>query len=194
MYSKQLAKGNPFERLKEVYALALVNSEAFDYEGDDGYMQEFYIINKAHPTDIHRDISLIFIELQKYKPADKGSKAIKDLWLKFLTEIDENTVEVEQVMLDNPEISQALNIVERSAYTDADIYVYEDYLLEVMTQRNSVLSAKQEGRVEGRAEGRAEGEKDAKIEIARKLKAKGAMTDEEIAEISGLTQDEISNI
>ncbi len=46
MYTKQLAKGNPFEKLKEVYALALVNDEAFDYKGDDGYMQEFYITNK----------------------------------------------------------------------------------------------------------------------------------------------------
>ncbi|MBR4273014.1 MAG: Rpn family recombination-promoting nuclease/putative transposase, partial [Bacteroidales bacterium] len=27
MYTKQLEKGNPFERLKEVYALALVNDE-----------------------------------------------------------------------------------------------------------------------------------------------------------------------
>ncbi|MBQ3656315.1 MAG: Rpn family recombination-promoting nuclease/putative transposase [Bacteroidales bacterium] len=148
MYSKQLAKGNPFERLKEVYALALVNDEAFNYENDSDYMQEFYIINKNHPSDIHRDISLIFVELKKYKPSDKGSKAIKDLWLKFLTQIDENTVEVDDAMLENPEINEALNLVERSAYTDADLYVYEDYLLELMTQHNSVENARKEGRTE----------------------------------------------
>ena len=186
MYSKQLAKGNPFERLKEVYALALVNDEAFNYENDSDYMQEFYIINKKHPSDIHRDISLIFVELKKYKPADKGSKAIKDLWLKFLTQIDENTVEVEDEMLENPEINEALNLVERSAYTDADLYVYEDYLLELMTQHNSVENA--------RAEGRAEGEKQKAVEMARKLKLKGIMSDEEIAEITDLTIPEIQKI
>ena len=153
MYTKQLAKGNPFERLKEVYALALVNDEAFDYEGDTGYMQEFYITNKNHPEDIRHDLSLIFVELVKYKPADRGSRAIKDLWLRFLTEINEQTVKVDDVLLENPDISQALNIVERSAYTDADLYVYEDYLLEVMTQRNSMKSEREDGFAEGLAEG-----------------------------------------
>ena len=153
MYTKQLAKGNPFERLKEVYALALVNDEAFDYEGDTGYMREFYITNKNHPEDIRHDLSLIFVELVKYKPADRGSRAIKDLWLRFLTEINEQTVKVDDVLLENPDISQALNIVERSAYTDADLYVYEDYLLEVMTQRNSMKSEREDGFAEGLAEG-----------------------------------------
>ena len=197
MYSKQLAKGNPFEKLKEVYALALVNSEAFDYKDDKGFIQEFYITNKNHPDDIHRDISLIFVELQKYKPADKGSKMIKDLWLKFLTQIDENTVEVDPALLENPEISQALNIVERSAYSDAELYAYEDYLLELMTQHNSVESARSEGvavgRAEGHAKGRAEGEKQAKLVIAQNLKAAGLDIDF-IAQNTGLTKDEIINL
>jgi len=178
-------------------------------------MQEFYIINKKHTADIHRDLSLIFIELKKYKPLDRGSRAIKELWLRFLTEINEQTEKVDAVMLENPEISQALEIVERSAYSDGDLYAYEDYLLELMTQHNSVESARSEGETKGRAEGekigieqgRAEGieqgrtegeklgiekgEKQKAIEMARKLKLKGIMSDEEIAEITGLTKDEI---
>jgi predicted transposase/invertase (TIGR01784 family) len=173
MYTKQLAKGNPFERLKEVYALALVNDEAFDYKDDNGYMQEFYITNKKHPEDLRHDLSLIFIELVKYKPLDRGSRAIKDLWLRFLTEINEQTETVDSVLLENPEISQALNIVERSAYSDADLYVYEDYLLEVMTQRNSMKNE----RAEGRAEGKAEGVQSEKLETAKRMKADGLPID-----------------
>ena len=189
MYSKQLVKGNPFECLKEVYALALVNDEAFDYKGDDGYMQEFYITNKNHPEDIRRDLSLIFIELVKYKPADRGSRAIKDLWLRFLTEINEQTEKVDEVLLENPEISQALNIVERSAYSDADLYVYEDYLLEVMTQRNSMKSEREDGF----AEGRAEGAQSAKLETAKRMKAKG-FDIATIAELTQLPPDEIEKL
>ncbi|MBO7598114.1 MAG: Rpn family recombination-promoting nuclease/putative transposase, partial [Bacteroidales bacterium] len=96
MYSQQLASGNPFENLKDVYALALVNDKAFEYKNDDGYIQEFYIANKKHPDDRRHDLSLIFVELKKYKPVDKGSRALKDLWLKFLTEIDETTQSVEE--------------------------------------------------------------------------------------------------
>ena len=190
MYSKQLAKGNPFEKLKEVYALALVNDEAFEYEDDNGYMQEFYIINKKHTNDIHRDLSLIFIELKKYKPLDRGSRAIKELWLRFLTEINEQTEKVDAVMLENPEISQALEIVERSAYSDGDLYAYEDYLLELMTQHNSVESARSEGRAEGEKLGIEKGEKQKAIEMARMMKADNEPL-EKIMRYSGLTKDEI---
>ena len=185
MYTKQLAKGNPFERLKEVYALALVNDEAFNYDGDSGYMQEFYITNKKHPEDIHHDLSLIFVELVKYRPADRGSRAIKDLWLRFLTEINEQTEKVDDVLLENPDISQALNIVERSAYTDADLYAYEDYLLEVMTQRNSMKSE--------RAEGREEGAQSEKLETAKRMKAKG-FDNSTIAELTQLPINEIAKL
>ncbi len=161
-------------------------------------MQEFYIINKKHTSDIHRDLSLIFIELKKYKPLDRGSRAIKELWLRFLTEINEQTEKVDAVMLENPEISQALEIVERSAYSDGDLYAYEDYLLELMTQHNSVESARSEGETKGRAEGEKigieKGEKQAKLEIARNLKSMGAMTLEQIAEATQLSVDEISNL
>ena len=181
MYSKQLEKGVAFERLKEVYALALVNDKAFDYEGDDGYIQEFYIANKNHPYDRRNDLALIFVELKKYKPADRGSLAIKDLWLRFLTEIDENTEVVDDNMLDNPEISQALGIVERSAYSDADLYKYSDYLLEIMTQHNAILNE------------RKEGAKQQAIATARSMKADGLPV-EVIAKYTGLTPDEISAI
>ena len=201
MYSKQLETGNPFEKLKEVYALALVNSEAFNYDNDEGYMQEFYITNKNHPDDRRRDLSLIFVELKKFKPADKGNRAIKDLWLKFLTEIDEKTQKVDDALLDNPEISQALNIVERSAYSDADIFVYNDYLLEIKTQHNAMLNERNEGRVEGREKGRAEGRaeglvegvKQEKIAIARKMKSKGIDL-KTIADFTELTIDEIASL
>ena len=186
MYSKQLDKGSAFERLREVYALALVNDDAFDYDGDDGYMQEFYIANKNHPDDIRKDLALIFVELPKYKPADRGSRAIKELWLRFLTEIDESTQSVDEALTDNPEINEALKIVQRSAYSDGDLYKYNDYRLEIMTQRNAMIRERSEGREEGRAEGRAE----ALLATARSMKADGLPVDV-IAKYTGIAVDEI---
>ncbi len=193
MYSKQLEKGAAFERLKEVYALALVNDKAFEYKDDDGYMQEFYIANKNHPDDRRHDLALIFVELPKYKPADRGSRAIRDLWLRFLTEIDESTESVDAVMSNDPEISEALDIVKRSAYSDADLYRYNDYLLEIMTQRNAMLNERNEGRAEGFAEGRAEGEQQKAISIASAMKQHGDAIDY-IALITGLTPSEITSL
>ncbi|MBQ5539574.1 MAG: Rpn family recombination-promoting nuclease/putative transposase [Bacteroidales bacterium] len=193
MYSKQLEKGNPFERLKEVYALALVNDEAFNYENDNDYMQEFYIMNKKHPADCRRDLSLIFVELKKYKPVDRGSRAIKDLWLRYLTEIDETTETVDNVLSDNPEINQALEIVERSAYTDADLYKYNDYLLEIMTHHNAMKNEREEGRAEGRAEGREQGRTEQLIESIKNLISAGFDFDKAV-EVLKVPADQIPEL
>ncbi len=192
MYTKQLEKGNPFERLKEVYALALVNDEAFDYKDDDGYMQEFYITNKNHPDDRRSDLSFIFVELVKYKPKDRGSRAIKELWLRF-----ESTKKADDVLLENPEINQALEILETSAYTDADMYAYNDALLEIMTHHNAMKNEREdgyaEGLAEGEAKGRAEGAKQQAIATARQMLADG-LPIAVIAKYTNLTPDEISNM
>lgn len=201
MYARQLERGNSFVTLQEVYSLALVNDRAFDYDGDEDYMQEFYITNRKHPEDVRRDLSLIFVELVKYKPKDRGSRAIKDLWLRYLTEINEETKHVDEVMLASPEISQALQIVERSAYSDAEMYEYEDYLLEVMTQRNAAKAEREvgfsegraEGLAEGKAEGRAEGRAEALQEVARKMKSLG-MQAEDIAKATGLPEEVVAKL
>ncbi|MBR6279205.1 MAG: hypothetical protein IKR41_10715 [Bacteroidales bacterium] len=86
--------------------------------------------------------------------------------------------------------NQALEIVERSAYSDGDLYAYEDYLLELMTQHNSVESARSEGRAEGEKLGIEKGEKQKAIEMARMMKADNEPL-EKIMRYSGLTKDEI---
>lgn len=193
MYTKQLKVGNSFNKLKKVYSLALVNSEAFDYADEGEYIQEFYLTNQKHNTDVRKDIALIFVELQKYKPSDKGSKAIKDLWMKFLTEIDESTEKVDDNMLENPEINQALNIVERSAYSDAEMYEYEDYLMEVMTQRTSMDESLKKGEEIGLEKGREAGRVEEKYDIARKMKSDG-MSIDLIVKYSGLSADDIEKL
>lgn len=40
------------------------------------------------------------------------------LWLRFLTEIGEDTKEVPAELIENAEVKQAIEIVEESAYTD----------------------------------------------------------------------------
>ena len=55
------------------------------------------------------------------------------------------------------------------------------------------LEGHEQGLLEGRAEGRAEGQRDEKVENARKMKAHG-LSLKLIAEITGLTIDEVSNL
>ena len=188
-YSNQLGKGISFLELKDVYALSLVNEEAFCYNKDGEYIQEYYLTNKNHTEDIHTNIALIFVELPKFKPGNKGDKKMKDLWMKFLTQIDEHTREVDADLLENPEIKEALDIVEESAYNDSELAAYQKYWLDIATERSAILGAEQRGEKRGIQRG-AQTEK---ISIAKKMKAHGDSI-EYIAEMTGLSINEINKL
>ena len=123
------------------------------------------------------------------------------LWLKFLTEIDENTTEVPQELLDNPETSKALENVEESAMTKEELWAYDDFwdklgaerLLFVDSNRISLEKGREEGREEGRAEGRAEGASEEKIANAKHFLAMG-LSPEQVAKGTELSLEDILKI
>ena len=189
VYTKQLKKGMSFSDLKDVYALSLVNDKkGFNY-GDEEYIQEYYLTNKQHEKDKRTDISMVFIVLPNFKPQNRAVKKMHDLWLKFLTEIDENTIDAAPELIENKETNEALEMLRASAFTDEEMMAYEKYWLDVSTEK----SALEHEREEGRAEGRAEGEQSKAISIARMMKADGEPV-EKIIKYSGLTAEEISNL
>ena len=192
-YSNQLAKGKAFEMLKDVYALSLVNDEAFCYEKDDGYIQEFYLTNSKHTEDVRKYLSLIFIELPKFKPSNRAEEKMKDLWLKFLTQINEDTTDVEPELLSNDEISEALEIVQTSAYSDDELAEYRKYWLDISPEKSAIRGAEKRAEEKGRQEGRQEGREEKAFEIACKLKQYG-MSAAEIIKMTGLSEEEINKL
>ena len=69
--------------------------------------------------------------------------------LRYLTEIEECTKEVAQELLDNPEISKALTVVEESAYTEAQMAAYDKFWDIIRTERTYYNSAHRDGFKEG---------------------------------------------
>ena len=110
-----------------------------------------------------------------------------NLWLKFLTEIDENTTDAAPELIANKDTAEALEILQTSAYSDAEMISYQQYWLDVSTEK----SALERERKEGREEGRAEGEKAKAIAIARNAKQMGFGV-EQISLLTGLGPDEIA--
>lgn len=212
VYANQLGKGISFMELKDVYALSLVNEESFCFSNDDDCIQEYYLTNKKHTEDIHTNISLVFVELPKFKPSNKGDKVMKNLWLKFLTEIDENTIDAAPELLENKEISEALEIVRTTSYTTGEMVAYQKYWIDISTEKAAFQGQYQrgiakgiaegekigieKGRVEGKAEGIAEAESRAhqeKLENARKMKSDG-LSVEAIAKYTNLPISEIEKL
>ncbi|MDD6103855.1 MAG: hypothetical protein PUB73_04460, partial [Bacteroidales bacterium] len=73
---------------------------------------------------------------------------------------------------------------------DSDRRAYDAHMDDIMVQNDVLGTAKLEGLEQGRAEGRAEGEHAMAVEIARKMKRKGASV-AEIQELTGLSEDMI---
>ena len=208
-FVRQLKRTRHYELLQPVYSLNLVN-EIFLPEYPTEFIHHYNIVHELHTDNVIEGLHLTFVELPKFSPHSILEKKMAVLWLKFLTEIDEDTTHVSDDLLNNPKTRKALEEVEESAFTEAQLDTYEDFwdklgaerLLLVDSSRVSYKEGREkgfadghaegraEGHAEGRAEGRAEGEHEKALQIARKLLEAGMSVDF-VAQNTGLSIEEI---
>ena len=197
-FVRQLDKKRKYEMLQPVYSLNLVNT-TFEPDTDNCY----HYYSMVHHLDTKKKIDglhLVFVELPKFKPQSFAEKKMAVLWLKFLTEIDEKTRTAPQELLDNPEVSKALEIVEESAYSDAEMAAYEGYW-DAVRREATFVGELDDARAELAEErkkldaAKAELEKlrQDKLNTARQMKADG-MAVGTIAKYTGLAADEIARL
>ena len=114
------------------------------------------------------------------------------LWLRFLTEMG-SVRKVPEEFLDNPEVKKAVDILEESSYSEAQLEGYDHFWDMVRTERTYYHSARKHGYAEGRAEGRAEGAQEVKLAVARNLKSAG-LDLSDIAKYTRLSLEELAGI
>ena len=164
--------------------------------------------------EVIEGLRFIFVELPKFTPKNYGDKKMQVLWLRYLTEINDDTEEVAEDLLENPEINKAVTQLRESAFTPEQLLGYDKFWDIVSTAKTTINSAlndgkrlgfaqghaaglaagiaegRAEGRVEGRAEGQEEGRKEERLKIAKKSKDLGVPVNV-IIEVTGLTIEEI---
>ena len=131
MYVTQIEKGENYDALMPVYGLNLVN-DIFDTTSED-YYHQYKMCEPSNPEKTIEGIELFFFELPKFKPKTISEKKMQVLWLKFLTEINEKTVDVDPKLLENPQISKALDIC--TYLTQEEILGYDRYWDAVSTAK-----------------------------------------------------------
>ena len=183
---RQLDKGQDYSLIQPVYCLSLVNDKAFDYETDEFY-HDYAIVDVEH-TDRHIEgLRLVFVELPKFKPQSIAEKKMAVLWLRFLTEIAEDTVEAPAELLANEATRKALGLVEKSAMTEGQLYAYEKFWLAVVDERILREAAAKKGYNEGMQDGMQKGI----YTVARNMKQMG-LSISDIVKATGLSEKEIS--
>ena len=131
-YVAQTKKGDDYERLQPVYALNFVNAE-FMKDVED-YYHYYHLVHDKYTDKVIDGLHLIFVELPKFKPQTISEKKMQVLWLRFLTEINEYTQEVPAELLENEDVSEALEIVERAAFNDIEMRAYDKFWDSVSVQ------------------------------------------------------------
>lgn len=185
-YVRQLEKSKKYHLLQPVYSLSLVN-DVFENDIEDFY-HYYRLVHEEHTEKVIDGLHLVFVELPKFKPHTISEKKMQVLWLRFLTEIGEDTKEVPIELIENAEVKQAIEIVEESAYTDEELAQYDKFWDAIRVEQAFVDEAEIRYGI-----GIKEGVKDANLNNARKMKTKGYAV-EDIAEITGLTAEEIEGL
>ena len=132
-YVEQSTKGMVYENLQPVYALNFVNAK-FMKDVDD-YYHYYHLVHDKYTNEVIDGLHLIFVELPKFKPQNYSEKRMQVLWLRFLTEINDKTQNVPAELLENEEVNEALEIVERAAFNDEEMRAYDKFWDRVSTQR-----------------------------------------------------------
>jgi len=203
VYVEQLAMGSSFSKLMKTVTINIVDYRCFSNDK----IHNCFILKERETDEIFTDLMEVhFLELPKIV-ADEA-KAIPDdtlaQWLIFLETKDKEVLEV--LSKKNKEIEKAYSIVETMSKSKEERYVYEARqamihdiaTLEEEKYEEGLKVGREEGREEGieqgREVGRKEGERLKALEIARKVKQKGILNSAEIAELLGLTSDEVDTL
>lgn len=210
-YVRQIDSGEEYELLQPVYSLNLVN-EIFEPDLK-GFYHYYRLVHIEHSEKVIDGLHLIFVELPKFNPHTYSEKKMQVLWLRYLTEINEQTREVPEALMANPEVKKAVTALEESAFTEAQLLGYEKFWDIISVEKTLYNSAErrgmekgmkkglekgmeegmEKGLEKGMEKGLEKGHEEEKNQIARKMKSDGLPIDI-ISKYTGLSVEEIERI
>lgn len=182
-FSNQATRGMKFKDLKPVYCLCLLNEnmpDTKDYPNE--YSHQYLVRHAVHDGLVIEGIKFVFVELPKFQTANKVHKKLADLWLSFLTMMDDNRDgTIPEELYSNKEVSEAVDCLKGMSLTPEERYRYEKYWDNVSCEASLFSERYEWGYNEG------------KKETARNMKAEGIPVDT-IAKCTGLSPEEIEGI
>lgn len=177
---KQAGMGDNYRQIQPVFSLNLINDTRFKPDMTDFY-HDYAIINVEHPEQTIDGLRFVFVELPKFQPKSIAEKKMAVLWLRFLTEIGEDTKVAPAELLENEQTRKALEIIEKSAMSEAQLYAYEDFMMSIIDEQVIREGYYKNGVEYGIAK------------TAMNLKKMG-LSKEDIAKATGLSLEEIDRL
>jgi predicted transposase/invertase (TIGR01784 family) len=157
-YVKQIKSGEDYDQLETVYSLNLID-DTFTPASDTAYYHHYQIVNIANTERRIEGLEFVFVELPKFVPKTYTEKKLRALWLRYLTEIEDQTTEISHELLEEPDIREAVTFLEESAFTVGELNAYDAYWDSIRVERTRINDSLKVGLEQGRQEGLEKGQK-----------------------------------
>ena len=190
--------------LKKVYVVALLNfkmsDEAFD---SSDTIHTIALMDTKTNKVFNAKLMFKYVEVGRFDKTDEELTSLSDKWmyvLKNLSHLDNRPPSLREKFF-----TKLFNAAAIARFSPTELREYEDSLKAYRDIKNSLDTAKEEGRAEGREEGRAEGREEGRAEgreegraegiamVAKMMYAKG-MDIDVIASMTGLSTDEVESL
>ena len=194
---EQAPKGDNWNfKLQHVYVVALLNydmnEEAFSHESIN---HDVGLLDKQTHKVFNNKLTFKYVEIARFNKDINELETNFDKWLYVLRNL--SRLDNQPTYLRNEVFNRLFSQAEIARFDKKELKAYEDSLKAYRDIKNSLDTAKEEGRAEGRAEGlakgRAEGASEKALTIARELFAMN-MSIDNIKKVTRLTDDEIHNL
>ena len=186
---EQAPKGSDWNFcLKKVYVVALLNyrmsDEAFD---SSDTIHTIALMDTKTNKVFNAKLMFKYVEVGRFDKTDDELISLSDKWmyvLKNLSRLDNRPSSLREKIF-----TKLFDAAAIARFTPTELREYEDSLKAYRDIKNSLDTAKEEGRAEGREEGRAEG-----IAMVVKNMHEKGMDIDVIASITGLNKDEVESL
>jgi predicted transposase/invertase (TIGR01784 family) len=172
--TQQIRRGEtdfPF-RLLPIYVIAILN---FAMDSDPRYLRRVELRDSETHQLFYDKLFLVYIELPKFRRSLDEHLSPGDEWIYLLRNLPE--LESIPAALDKEPFTRAFQISEEAALSPAERQRYEASLQRTLDERGVYLT----------------GRRDARLEIARALRARG-LDSAEISQITGLSAEELDTL
>jgi hypothetical protein len=144
---KMGVSGSVFNEVPTVYSLNLLNI-IFEKSPKmaEVYYHHYPVVNLKPTGKRIKGLELIFVELPKFKPTNKAERKFDEMWLRYFTEVSTDNNEAPPDLLEIKETREAIALLERYTYSEAEMYHYDRVIDAVWVEYARISDARKEAR------------------------------------------------
>ena len=192
-YDRQSRKGEDYN-VPPVYLIGLMDVPINHPDKEfwkDRYISEYTFREKESHDLLAETIVIIFAEMANFSKTEAECLTETDQMLYVLKNIGK--LMEQPSWLQKEVFDRIFTGCEIAGFNEDKRIIYEQEMYDEKRRRSEMNTAIRMGREEGRAEGRVEGIKEAKLETAKNMKARG-ISDDIIAECTGLSIELVGSL